>query len=44
MARPLMWGSFAGGALGIVVGLAILAALVGSIDNRLARAQPRGVP
>ena len=44
LARPLTWGSFAGGVLAIAVGLAIFAALVGSIYNRLARAQPRGVP
>ena len=41
LARPLTWGSFVGGVLAIAVGLAIFAALVGSIYNRLARAQPR---
>lgn len=44
LARPLTWGSFVGGVLAIAVGLAIFAALVGSIYNRLARTQPRGVP
>ena len=42
LARPLTWGSFVAGLLTIAVGLAIVAALVGSIYNTLARAQPRG--
>ena len=42
LARPLTWGSFLAGVLAIAVGLAIVAALVGSIYNTLARGQPRG--
>ena len=37
LARPLTWGSFAAGLLAIALGLAVFAALVGSIYNRLAR-------
>ena len=44
MARPLTWGSFAAGVLAFATGLAIFAALVGSIYNRLVRAQPCGGP
>ena len=41
LARPLTWGSFLAGLLTIAVGLAIVAGLVGSIYNTLARGQPR---